>query len=329
MKEWQQLLLEKTELVTERGKPLKVIYPGRANDDRGADFRDAVIALNGGLIRGDIEVHVKSSDWRAHRHHQDPVYNQVILHVVMWHNARSATTIQNGQNVHILALHKYIKQISQRLNKTEPTVSLNTPCLKASTNLRSDIITEFLDNAGEQRFLAKAARLEGDLAKVEASQLLYREIMGALGYSKNKLPFLELAHRLPLRALESITQSAMSDEECLARQQALLLGTAGLLPSQRRNWHRGNKLGDKWMGKLEALWTSLPHRKVMPPNTWHLFKVRPSNSPVRRLAAMSYLTLRYREKGIFEELVNIIREVPINKCHHRLEKGVMVGTDNY
>jgi len=83
--------------------------------------------------------------------------------------------------------------------------------------------------------------------------------MGALGYAKNKLPFLELARRLPFQVLESMTQ--IPDEECLAWQQALLLGTAGLLPSQRSNWPQENKLDDKWIDKLEKLWASFPHRE--------------------------------------------------------------------
>lgn len=89
VKIWQHQLLDKTELTTEGGEPLKIIYPGRVNDDRGADFRDAVIATSRGLITGDIEVHVKSSDWQAHQHHHDPVYNRVILHVVMWDSQKT------------------------------------------------------------------------------------------------------------------------------------------------------------------------------------------------------------------------------------------------
>ena len=69
-----------------------------------------------------------------------------------------------------------------------------------------------------------------------------------------------------------------------------------------------------------------PHTKVMPPNAWHLFKVRPNNSPVRRLAVMSYLLLRYKGKGIFEGLVNLVKEVPVSQGYHRLEKGLQVST---
>ena len=80
---WQRLLRQGTELITEGGELIKIIYPGRINKAQGADFRDAVITTNRGLIKGDIEIHVKSSGWHAHRHHQNPAYNQVILHVVM------------------------------------------------------------------------------------------------------------------------------------------------------------------------------------------------------------------------------------------------------
>jgi len=330
VKIWQHLLLNETELTTENGRPLKIVYPGRINDDRGADFRDAVIATTGGLIKGDIEVHIKSSDWRAHRHHQDPVYNRVILHVVMWHNTKTDTNLQNGKSIHILALHKYIKSpISQWLDRIEPPATLNMPCLKASQRLTMGIIAEFLDSAGEERFLAKAVKFQADLAQVEASQALYQGIMGALGYSKNKLPFLELARRLPLQILESTTTGKISDEECLARQQALLLGTAGLLPSQRQSRHRGNELDEEWIDKLERLWTSYPHIKTMSLNAWHLFRVRPNNSPIRRLAAMSYLILRYRGKGIFEELVNLVKEVTTSQGYRRLEKGLAVTTNGY
>ena len=325
---WQRLLGHRTELTTEGGEPIKIVYPGRINDEPGADFRDAVIATNRGLIKGDIEVHVKSSGWRTHRHHQNPVYNRVILHVVMWHDTEATTKLQNGDSIPTLALHKYIKDpINQRLSRTEPPVNLSKPGLKATERLTTGIIAEFLDSAGEERFLTKVTKFHADLAQMEASQCLYQGIMGALGYSKNKLAFLELAHRVPLQSLESITRNKISDEECLNRQQALLLGTAGLLPSQRRDRHQENN--DKWIYKLERLWTSSHLGEAMSRDDWHLFRVRPNNSPIRRLAAMSYLILRYREKGIFDRLINMVKEVPVNQSRYRLEKGLLVTTNDY
>jgi len=126
-----------------------------------------------------------------------------------------------------------------------------------------------------------------------------------------------------------MTQGKISDEECLARQQALLLGITGLLPSQRQDSRQENRADDQWVDILERLWTSSHHTKAMSPNTWHLFKVRPDNFPIRRLVAMSYLLLRYRGKGILEELVSLVKEAPLSRGYHRLERGLLVTTDGY
>lgn len=326
---WRYLLLKGTELTAEDGTPIKIIYSGRINDDQGADFRDAVMATNQGLVMGDIEIHIKSSDWQAHQHNQNPQYNRVVLHVVMKHNSKTATHLENGRTIPILALDKYTAGFNnQWLRLPYLSSGSHVPCSGFHDSLTPDIVAEFLDSAGRKRFLTKAASFEANIAQVGASQSLYQGIMGALGYVKNRLPFLELAHRLPLRFLESIARDKISDEECLARQQALLLGTAGLLPSQRYSC-RQDKLDDEWVDTLERLWTSFHHTEVMSPNSWHLFRVRPSNFPTRRLIAMSHLVLRYKERGILEEVLNIIKETPLHKGHRRLEAVLVVITDGY
>ena len=62
---WQHQLLDRTELATQGGELIRIIYQGRINDDRGADLQDVVIATSGELIKGDVEVHIKSSTWQA------------------------------------------------------------------------------------------------------------------------------------------------------------------------------------------------------------------------------------------------------------------------
>ena len=86
---WQSLLNSGCKLVTESGQSLNVIYPGKTNDLPGSDFQDAVITIGGQTIKGNIEVHVKSGDWRTHGHHRNPAYNGVVLHVVMWHSQKT------------------------------------------------------------------------------------------------------------------------------------------------------------------------------------------------------------------------------------------------
>jgi len=278
VKIWQDLL-DRNDLVTEEGEPIKIIYPGRLNGGQGADWLDTVIATSQGLKKGDIEVHVRSSHWWAHRHHRDPVYNRVILHVVMWRDTEAAALLQNGERVATLVLDKYLKSPADHHPvSAHPLANLGMPCHQPRD---SGFIGELLDRAGKERFLAKAARFQVDLAQTEAGQSLYQGIMGALGYAKNKSPFLELARRLPLQALESVTQGERSAEERLARQQALLLGTAGLLPSQSRRRQPANN-GDEWRDKLERLWASSGQTEAMSENDWQMSRVRPNNLPSRR-----------------------------------------------
>jgi hypothetical protein len=327
---WQNRVLSRTDLVTEEGEPIRIIYPGRINDDRGADLLDAVIATKQGLRGGDIEVHVKSSSWRAHRHHLDPSYNRVILHVVFWCDAKEATTLQNGQKVPTLALHKFINnQADQHTNSACLSNSWPMPCRNTVNRWNNGVAGEILDTAGEERFLDKVADFQTALSQTEASQSLYQGIMGALGYTKNKYPLVELAHRMPLKRLESVMSGKTSDAECLACQQALLLGTAGLLPSQRYHRYGTGKSDDEWLDKLEKVWASFRQTETMSEDDWHLFKVRPSNFPTRRIAAMSYLLLRYKEKGILAGLVNKLDEAPVDIGCHGLERALRVTTGGY
>jgi hypothetical protein len=213
IKAWQ-LVLPKTGLVTEEGESIEILYPGMINDGQGADFRDAVIATERGLIKGDIEVHVRTTDWQNHQHQRNAAYNRAILHVVMWHNTKRATRLQNGREVPVLALDKYLKVPARLLpvlpdHRTTP----NMPCSEVGQYIPSDKIIRFLERAGEERFFAKITQFKKDLVQMGAKQSLYQGIMGALGYSKNKLPFLKLAHRLPIQILESITQGSVSDED--------------------------------------------------------------------------------------------------------------------
>jgi hypothetical protein len=326
---WQYRLTGRTDLMTEDGEPIRVVYPGRINDGRGADLLDAVISTNQGLVRGDVEVHVKSSSWRAHGHHQDTAYNRVVLHVVYWHDTKTSICLENGQKVPTLELHKFLEaQASPHTELASPPTRWPMPCRTTIYPRDTGLISRVLDAAGEERFRTKVADFRTQLAQMEASQVLYQGIMEALGYTKNKHQLIKLAHLMPLKRLEAVASGVISDNECLARQQALLVGMAGLLPSQRSSRYLPLTRDDEWVDKLEMLWSSCHERAAMYEDDWHLFKVRPGNLPVRRIVSMSYLLLRYREKGIFE-LVRGLSQETAEAGYGRLAKALQVAADGY
>lgn len=292
---WRDLISREDTLVTESGEPLRIVYPGRLNDSRGADFRDAVITNGEEVRQGEIELHVNSGDWEAHGHHQDSAYNSVILHVVLENNSSLTMHRANGELLPTLCLHRYLEK---RLRAAVPVL----PCSEIGIRY-PEKVKQVLDEAGETRFRQKASQFQEELQQHEAGEVLYRAILGALGYSKNKIPCIKLADLVPLSILESLARS-LPEEESSLHQQALSFGAAGLLPSRRSVYEGSPK--DIYLAALENLWAEYYSRESLPPGSWNLFKVRPNNSPLRRIAALGYLIWRFREKGLLNSLVALV-----------------------
>ncbi|MDB5249018.1 MAG: hypothetical protein JWQ40_3412 [Segetibacter sp.] len=82
---WQFQYFNKNELQVDHGDQLSIIHPGIYNTHQGPDFLDAKIVIGNTTWAGNIEIHVKSSDWLKHNHSSDKNYSNIILHVV-WEN---------------------------------------------------------------------------------------------------------------------------------------------------------------------------------------------------------------------------------------------------
>ncbi|MBI2860844.1 MAG: DUF2851 family protein [Chloroflexi bacterium] len=291
---WQEQL-QMTGLATEDADPITIIYPGRLNDRRGADLRDAVIATSGGLACGDIEFHTRSSHWWQHGHHLDPAYNRVVLQVVMWHDSGDAR-LENGGRAPTLCLSRHLEE---QAGGVASSAHSGLPCCAGERDNPLNILEE----SGDARFQDKADAFRAELEDTAPGQCLYQGMMAALGYSKNQSPFRKLAARVPLAALESIARVAPSPAASLAGQQALLLGVAGLGESP-----------------------SAPAADVpsMSRTEWELFKVRPSNHPALRIAAMTHLVQRYRQTGMLAALMDMVWQ-----DRPRLEEGLIVAPDGH
>ncbi len=307
---WQQVVGR--ELTSSEDELVSVIYPGRANDDNGPDFRDAVIVNKSHLTKGDVEVHVKSSDWYSHKHHVDAEYNNVILHVVMWHDCHSATLLKSGKPVPVLCLAKALRHQAYLL-------PYQLPCFQILDHVNRQTLRKLLNAAGEERFKQKAMHFQAEIKQEEAGQVLFRGMMRALGYAKNTKPFEDLADRTPLNSIES--------REGLALKQALLLGTAGLLPSQR--W-QGKFTRGKEVQELEQIWQSVGKKvKTMKEGDWNFSHIYPNNSPVRRIIAQSHLLERYCEGKLLAGILQLVKEAPLPGGHRMLENGLTVAGDGY
>jgi hypothetical protein len=324
---WEHQLIKKKALLTEDGQRLEIIYPGRPNHDSGPDFREAVVALEGRKLKGDVELHVAGKGWREHGHNTDPGYNGVILHVIMWDGNGTQTVLNNGKKVPSLALQPYLagtlEELSQRLQNE---MAVSEACCRAVEDFSDDSLARILDRAGEERFYSKAQRFAVELAFTDTDQVLYQGIMRALGYAKNKRPAETLARRLPLNALKKLALHRSAEDRVFALQ-AIFIGAAGLLPGQRFGNDRG--VIDEFARELENFWSCLRIKRRISDHKWRFFRVRPENFPTRRLAAASCLLGGHREGGLFQTLSRPLYCGFSVGVHRELEEQLMVSSDGY
>jgi hypothetical protein len=305
---WARQLISVYSLVTGSGEKVQVIYPGKENRDSGPDFLGAVIVTeSAGLLVGDVELHLKAGDWRSHGHGRDPGYNGLILQVA-W-EGDAPVVLQNGRMVPTLSLQRCL---SGSLGAVRYWASLNMaptePCYDSLSRLGDDKMGKLLDEAGDERFRLKAGRFAAAMAEESPSQVLYQGIMEALGYTRNKEPFQELACRLPLAVLQSVCRDK-GYRERVALLRALLLGMAGLLP-------RGDV-------RMEEVWHCLGHREPLSLSLWHLFRVRPENHPARRITGAAHLLACFMDEGLLEGVLRLVAE---SRCDiGRLEAGFIVA----
>jgi len=154
---WQ--FAPRTLLSLEDGQRCLLLYSGQPGGPAGPDVRDAVLRFpqaEGTQIVGDVEFHIRASDWFAHRHHTDPRYNQVILHVVLYLDSKTPTRRQDGSVVPTCSL----------LDRPQaPLQSEKWPC--QYTPLTAQEITTTLLYAGLQRFNEKSQALRQALAEMQ------------------------------------------------------------------------------------------------------------------------------------------------------------------
>ena len=162
---WQQQLAGREPLVTAGGDTVEVLHPGRLTNDCGPDFRNALIAINGQRpLQGDIELHVNARDWRAHGHHRDPNYDQVILHVAMRSDGIVASPLCNGRAVPVLALPQSLSGSTDELRDQlcQPPFG-EEPCYQAFLRYGKDEVTQVVEEAGDERFRHKARGFQAAL----------------------------------------------------------------------------------------------------------------------------------------------------------------------
>lgn len=281
---WFDARLRPDGLATERGEEVRILHPGRWNEEKGPDFLDAEWVVGGRRFRGDVEMHIRPMDWVHHRHQTDPAYRQVGLHVTYEPGELPEGMLPAGcgeislKSVLAQRSHFFFDQIDVRAYPHQK--SGDSSALQAFFQEKSDEErARLLEAAGQERIRRKALRMARVIRAVGEEQALYLALLRGLGYKHNAEVSETLGRALPFSKLKRLAGG--SEEKIFA----CLAGLAGLLPTDPEEaglpvWLDVRRLWDIW-------W---PHQlafsgKALPRDQWRLDHCRPGNHPLRRLRA--------------------------------------------
>jgi hypothetical protein len=262
-------------LRTSAGETVQVESPGTWNLEPGPDFKNAVLAVGGVRLCGDVEIHRDARDWEMHGHGLDPRYERVILHAV-WNDPLTPCPPALPCLVMKHAVGGHWQQLSQQLGADNyPYARQVGPglCAVNWSALSNDQLRNVLQIAGLARFYEKAAGLQAQVIAKGFDQTAYEAVFRALGYKVHQDNMHKLAGAVPLELLRRFPDAA--------DRAAILFGVSGLLPDPTRRRcgeaqrQRVAQMWDRWWAAGQAQLDLV----------WSRSGMRPYNSPERRLAA--------------------------------------------
>lgn len=261
---WEGQRFPPAALRTPDGRRVRVLHPGRRGGGAGPDFLDAAVVVDGRRRRGDVELHVRASAFRAHGHDSDPAYARLALHVVFRADDGLETPLWGGGRAPVAALAPWLERRRAELKswlKAPP--SWQEPCRTAQERLGAAAVGAALREAGERRFQIKAERMAAAAASLGGAEAVWRALFDVLGVGGERAGFRRLAALLPVQAARSLLPPT--------RLEAVLLSLAGL-------------------GLPPAGVAGLP--SPLSPPLDAKGGGRPANRPRRRLAAVAHLLAR-------------------------------------
>ena len=299
---WQDGLYAR-EMRTVDGRRISVVYGGVWTHQDGPDFRDAMVEIDGRLLRGAVELHLRASDWIRHGHQHDQAYGSVMLHAVAENDLTSDVCGPDGMPIATVLLSDFLTKPLEELALGVFTTALGAlgsrTCLPTLAGGRTDAVRDVLRRAGWQRMAARRLRFAQDLEHLPPGDALYRGLLDGLGLMNNRDGMAAIAERVPLATLEAVKDS---DAEVVT---AILLGAGGFLPLSPAHAELAGISRDA-AEHLERQFATFANEKHFTPGSvsvWSLNRVRPLNHPVRRLASLSALIDRAQPAGLLATVV--------------------------
>ena len=314
---WKHKKFDILNLKTTQQKDIALVSVGRHNHNSGPDFFNAQLKIEEQLWAGNIEIHLKSSDWYAHQHQKDEAYDNVILHVVFEHDVevfRSDNSIIPTLELKHHINHEMLKRYKKLFSKTSRWIH----CESDFNQTEDFILNHWLERLYIERLERKSKTIENLLlaSKNDWEATLFQLLAKNFGLKVNGDAFFSLAQSIDISILRKTQSNLLSLE-------ALFFGQSGMLKKE---------VEDSYFQKLKQEYNFIK-RKYQLTNDFGIpiqfFRLRPTNFPTIRLS--QFAALYHVEQNLFSKLLMMetldefykvfkISATPYWKTHYTFQK---------
>jgi hypothetical protein len=311
---WQFQYFNNKNLFTAKGEPLQIIYPGTYNTNQGPDFLQAKIRIASTLWAGNIELHVLASDWHAHHHSEDDLYNNIILHVV-WGKDKSIKDKQ-GNELTTLEMQPLVSKLMLEHYNQLMQSSRFVPC-----ESHLPVLTDIAWNSWKERLLVerlqkRSTRVFEHLFKSSNhwEEVLWWMLARNFGITVNADAFEGIAQSIPINILAK-------HKNQIHQLEALLLGQANLL---------NGDFDEEYEKLLQREYIFLQKKYSLKPAgiTPVFLRMRPSNFPTVRLAQLAaliatstHLFSKIKEATSFSDIIAMPNVTANDYWHYHYRLG--------
>ena len=286
---WKYKKFSFSNIKTSDGEELTILNSGDYLQKEGPDFFNAQIIIADQKWAGNIEIHVKSSDWYLHHHEKDINYNNVILHVVWNHD----TPIYRKDNseIPVFEIKNYVSQDVQHIYKELSTKKSWIYCENQIKNSDPFVLANWQERLFLERLEEKAKPIQELLTETHQDweAVLFYLLAKNFGLNTNGDAFYKIS--------KSLTFSLIQKESLeVIYLEALLFGQANLIPDDvEDNYPKDLK---DWYDYL-----AIKYKLNKPtPENIQFFQHRPDNFPTIRLAQLAMLY--HLQRNLFSKIIS-------------------------
>lgn len=275
---WKHKILPLKDIKTVDGKSVEVINPGMHNHDAGPDFIGAKVKIDGLLWAGNVEIHLRASDWFRHKHDANPAYNSVILHVAT--DVDTSLSYPSGEEVPQVEIEvpSYILDNYESLMKADTC----PPCKSILPSIHKLKVHGWLSALQVERLEMRTSQIMERRERLDKNweDTLFVTVARSFGFGKNGDAFEQWANNVPMSAVGK-------HRDDLFQIKAIFLGQAGMLGGEGLSG-----IDESEYDKLSREYTYLKTKFSLTPidkNVWKYFRLRPQNFPHVRIVQLAHL----------------------------------------